>query len=262
MLNQSEVITSRSNAWIKLIQKIASRGITSKNGAVIAESPHLLSESLRSSIEIERVFVNQRMESKVAGNLPTHQQIPLHVIADKLFDEIATTTRNQGVLALIKLPDWEPENVFTGMTLALDGVQDPGNAGMIIRSAEAFGASGIVLLKGSVAPSNPKLLRASAGSLFRLPFLHGVEHERFLELTSSHRKNLFASVQTGALPVHKALLDTDSAVIIGSETHGISPRLQESSTLLAIPTRTVESLNAAAAATTILYEFYRRQLLP
>ena len=144
----------------------------------------------------------------------------------------------------------------------LDGVQDPGNAGTIARSAEAFGASGIVFLKGSAAPTNPKTLRAAAGSLFRLPFLAGVDADQFLEVAAGRGKRLYAATAHGG----ESLLDTDlgeeATVIIGSETHGIATNLLDRATPLVIPTESVESLNAATAATVILYELTRRKLRP
>ena len=262
MSNRQETITSRGNPWLKQLRHAASRGALTTGSCVLAESPHLLNESLRSGIAIERVFANERMQSQVASWLPPHRRIPLHVVANRLFDEVATTSRNQGVLALVQLPVWNPETVLSGLTVVLDAVQDPGNAGAVVRSSEAFGASGIVFLKGSASPTNPKTLRASAGSLFRLPFLHGIDSSHFLELAKQHGKSILAADTRGGAPLLEADLSPDSAVVIGSETHGVAPQLLAAATPIAIPTKTVESLNAAAAATVILYEFARRGLQP
>ena len=260
MSNRQETITSRGNPWLKQLRRAASRGTLTAGGCALAESPHLLNESLRSGIRIERVFVNERMQSQVASWLPPHRHIPLHVVADRLFNEVATTSSNQGVLTLVQLPVWNPETVLSGLTVVLDAVQDPGNAGSIVRSSEAFGASGVVFLKGSASPTNPKTLRASAGSLFRLPFLHGIDSSHFLELAQRHGKSILATDTRGGAPLLEADLSPDAAVVIGSETHGVAPRLSEAATPIAIPTKTVESLNAAAAATVILYECARRDL--
>ena len=94
-------------------------------------------------------------------------------VLDGLFHKLASTESPQGVLALVRLPEWTPEDLLRGtpLVVVLDGVQDPGNAGAILRTAEAFGATGAVFLKGTVSPSNPKCLRASAGSAFRLPIV-------------------------------------------------------------------------------------------
>ena len=257
---RGETITSRGNPWLKQLRHAASRGTAASGGLALAESPHLLHEALRSGIEIERVFASERTLSGIEAILPAHRRIPLHPVANRLFDQVATTSRSQGVLALVRLPTWDPESVLSGLTLALDGVQDPGNAGTIVRSAEAFGASGVVFLKGSAAPTNPKALRASAGSLFRLPFLHKIGAEEFLNLAGRRGKTLhYADVREG-VPLVESDLSMSSSIVIGSETHGVAPILRQAATAIAIPTESVDSLNASIAASIILYEHARRRV--
>lgn len=254
----NQVITSSSNPRLKQLRRAARRRGSTTSGFALAESPRLLEEALRSGLEFERVFVSERMRESVVAKLPPHLRIPLHIVADRLFLRVATTARSQGVLALVKLPDWRPEQVCAGLTVALDAVQDPGNAGTIARSAEAFGASGLIFLKGSASPSNPKALRAAAGSLFRLPILQNVDAEDLLSLADRFQMRMFATEARGSTPLAKAALDGRALVIIGSETHGVAPTLSEASQPLSIPTRSVESLNAAVAASIILYEFASR----
>ncbi len=258
MPHQQETITSRGNAWLKQLRLAAARGTTTADGFALAESPHLLQEALRSDIDIQRVFASERVHARVDASLPPHRRVPLHPVTDKLFRDVATTTRNQGVLTLVKLPAWSPEKVLSGLTIVLDGVQDPGNAGTIARTAEAFGASGVVFLTGSAAPTNPKALRAAAGSLFRLPFLHKLGAEEFLRLAAQHGKTVLAAAAGHGAALDAADLSANTAVVIGSETHGVGPALLEAATTVAIPTRSVESLNAAIAAAIILYESARR----
>ncbi|MCC7347680.1 MAG: hypothetical protein IT538_09820 [Variibacter sp.] len=105
------------------------------------------------------------------------KDIRVAVLPDALFQGLSGTESSQGVMALVRPPEWKLEQLFRGrpLVVALDGVQDPGNAGTIARTAEAFGATGLMFLKGTASPFNPKTLRASAGSLFRIPFLHGID---------------------------------------------------------------------------------------
>ena len=255
MTNLPGTITSPSNPRLKRLRHLASRGTVSGNGIALAESPHLLDEALRSGIAIERVFVSERKRAEIAARVPPHRGIPIHSVSNGLFGAISTTSRTQGVLALVKLPEWDPKTVLSGLTVVLDGMQDPGNAGAIARSAEAFGASGIVFLKGSAAPTNPKALRAAAGSLFRLPFLQNLDSRSFLQLASQHGRKVFAAEARGGIPLRDAGLTRDAAIVIGSESHGIDPLVLEAARPVAIPTMSVESLNAAAAAAVILYEF-------
>ncbi len=251
-------ITSTSNPWVKLLRHAASRGAPTVGGAAIAESPHLLHEAIRSETIIERVFVVERMLEQVAATLPPHRRIPIHPVSDRILGQLATTARSQGVLALVKLPSWDPEAVFGGLTIALDRVQDPGNAGAIVRSAEAFGASGVVFLRGSAAPTNPKTLRAAAGSIFRVPFLDRIGADEFLGLAKDHGKTVFCAETRGGAPLRDTPLSKGAAVVIGSETHGVGPALAAEATRIAIPTSGVESLNASVAASIILYEHARR----
>lgn len=254
-------ISSAANPWLKQLKRAASRGTTAADGLALAESPHLLHEALRSGIEIGRIFASLRKLRDVQAVVPVHRRIPLHPVTDRLFAQVATTARSQGVLALVRLPDWDPDSVLDGLTLALDGIRDPGNAGTIVRSAEAFGASGVVFLKGSAAPTHPKVLRASAGSLFRIPFLQRVGAEEFLELARSRGKTLLHADANAGMAVRDAQLSRRCVIVIGSETHGISPLLSSASTAVAIPTTSIESLNAAVAASILLYE-HARKILP
>ncbi len=262
MSYRQETITSRSNAWLKQLRQVAARGTTTADGFALAESPHLLQEAIRSEVRIQRVFASERVQESVGAAMPPHRQVPLHPVADRLFQDLATTTRNQGVLALVQLRNWDAATVLSGLTVVLDGVQDPGNAGTIARTAEAFGASGIVFLKGSAAPTNPKALRASAGSLFRVPFLHKLGAAEFLALAQQHDKTVLAATTGQGLALAEADLSANAAIVIGSETHGVSPLLLAAATPVAIPTQSVESLNAAIAAAIVLYESARRAQLP
>ena len=143
--------------------------------------------------------------------------------------------------------------------LILDGVQDPGNAGAIVRSAEAFGATGVLFLKGSVSPYNPKTLRASAGSLFRVPALHGVDPAVALALVREHGAALYAATSAGGRPLDQTDLTAASAIVIGSEAHGVGPELSDVARAVSIRTTGVESLNAAVAASVLLYEARRQR---
>ncbi len=259
---RQETITSRGNAWLRQLRQVAGRGTTTADGFALAESPHLLQEAIRSEVQIQRVFASERVHESVDATIPPHRRVPLHPVADQLFQDVATTNRNQGVLALVKLRNWDAASVLAGLTIVLDGVQDPGNAGTIARTAEAFGASGIVFLKGSVSPTNPKALRASAGSLFRVPFLQKLEAQEFLALAQQHGKTVLAAATGQGLALGEADLSANSAVVIGSETHGVSPPLLAAAQAVAIPTQSVESLNAAIAAAIVLYESARRAQRP
>ncbi|HYA15894.1 MAG TPA: RNA methyltransferase, partial [Bryobacteraceae bacterium] len=188
------------------------------------------------------------------------------VLADSVFQTISSTETSQGVIALVRPPEWKMSDLFDqrSLVVVLDGIQDPGNAGTIVRAAEAFGASGVMFLKGTVSPWNPKTLRASAGSLFRVPQVTGIESAAAVAALEKHHVSLYAAMpftgeqQTPA----SANLDRPCAIVIGSEGRGVSAELRTAATGLAIPTVAVESLNAAVAASVLLYEAHRQRTHP
>jgi RNA methyltransferase, TrmH family len=145
----------------------------------------------------------------------------------------------------------------------LDGLQDPGNAGSILRAAEAFGATGVLFLKGAVSPYNPKTLRASAGSLFRLPFLAAADPALALAALREYGVELYASVPARAggrvRSPGAADLSRRCALIVGNEAHGVSAAWRAAAQEISIPTTGVESLNAAVAAGILLYEARRQR---
>jgi len=193
--------------------------------------------------------------------------IRMAVLPDALFESVAGTESSQGVIALVAPPAWILDQLFRGRSLvvALDGVQDPGNAGAIVRAADAFGATGVMFLKGAVSPFNPKTLRASAGSLFRVPFVHSLDAERARAAFQQNKLDVYAGVPFTSQNHVKTLDSVDltrkCAVIIGSEGRGVSQRLHAGAVDLAVPTAGVESLNAAMAASVILYEARRQRSL-
>ena len=152
---------SDKNPLLKQIRRAVSQGTLTEDGYAVAEGTHLLAEARAARREIGAVLAAE----SAASRFPEAR-----AISDKAFREIASTETPQGIIALVRPAAWTLENMLTANALlvVLDGIQDPGNAGAILRAAEAFGASGVVFLKGTVNPYNPKCLRGSAGSAFRI----------------------------------------------------------------------------------------------
>ena len=241
-----ETLISDKNPLLKEVRRLAAGGAPDEDRLVLAEGPHLLDEALRSGIEIHAVIL-----AESAAEIPGTGSARVVRVLDGLFNKLASTESPQGVLALVRLPEWTAEDLLRGtpLVVVLDGVQDPGNAGAILRTAEAFGATGAVFLKGTVSPSNPKCLRASAGSAFRLPTV--VEIPPGL--------TLYAADPRAQLSVADARFAEPCAIIIGGEGSGVRPELAARATGLKIPTTGVESLNAAVAAGILLYEARRQR---
>jgi len=241
---------------LKEVRRALQRATLTAGGCWAAETFHLLEEAARSGCEIRAVLVAQSAQPKIEW-----MARKVAVIPDSVFEKLGSTESSQGVIALVRPRAWRLEQLFDArpLVVVLDGVQDPGNAGSIVRAAEAFGATGVVFLKGSVSPFHSKTLRASAGSLFRMPFVLSGDVTAALR---QHGLDIFATVPSN--PAGK-LQDTDltrpCALLIGSEARGVSPELRAAARPLSIPTVGVESLNAAVAAGILLYEASRQRSL-
>lgn len=250
-----ETLISDKNPLLKEVRRLAAGGAPGDDRLALAEGPHLLDEALRSGIEIHAVIL-----AESAGEVPDLGSTRVVRVLDSLFNKLASTESPQGVLALVRLPQWTADDVLRGtpLVVVLDGVQDPGNAGAILRTAEAFAATGAVFLKGTVSPSNPKCLRASAGSAFRLPIIFEIP-AGIAVFTESLA--LYAADRRGALAVSQAQLRVPCAIVIGAEGRGVRPELAARAIGLKIPIVNVESLNAAVAAGILLYEARRQRSL-
>lgn len=258
-----ESITSPANPLLKDIRQAVARGALTSHGWCVAETFHLLEEALRSDCEVKVVVAAESVLPAVEGHIRAQPGVRLAIVSDRLMGALSATQSSQGVIALVKPPEWRLEQLFHGhpLVLVLDALQDPGNCGTIMRAAEAFAATGVIFLKGTGSPYNPKTLRASAGSLFRVPFLQGMEAGQVRVAFEQHDIEIYAGVSGGAgarlLP--KADLTGRCALIIGNEAHGVSSELCAAARQVSIPTVGVESLNAAVAASILLYEAQRQR---
>ena len=255
-------LTSPRNPLLKEVRKAILRGSTTEDGLAVAESFHLLEEALRSDCEIAALFAAESVRTAVESHVRGLKSLRVTVLPDDLFRDISSTETSQGVMALVRPPRWSVEQLFRGecLTVILDGIQDPGNAGAILRAAEAFGATGVAFLKGSVSPYNPKCLRGSAGSVFRVPIVPGMDPHLVLAAAEQRKIDLYALMPKGARDVGESNFTRRCAVIVGSEGRGVSELLGTKATPLRIPTAGVESLNAALAAGIVLYVAQRQRM--
>lgn len=260
-LERLEQITSTHNPMLKEIRRAVARGGLTNDGLCVAEGYHLLEEALRSGLEIPAIVATEAAMSAAAALVENGEKTRFLTTSEALFGDFSTTENSQGLITLVRPPAWREEDLFpaSALVLVLDGIQDPGNAGTLIRSAEAFGATGVLLLKGCVNPWNPKALRASAGSLFRLPVLDLVTPDDAIAAFASRELPLWTMITEEGLALRQADLSAGCGIAVGSESHGISAGIRRFSKGLTIPTRSVESLNAATAGSIVLYEAARQR---
>ena len=253
-------ITSAANPLLKDVRRAIARGGLTEEGWCVAETFHLLEEALRSGCAVNAVLVAESQAARAAGSGAT-------VLPDALLRSVAGTETSPGVIALVSPPAWTIADLFAGapLVVVLDGLQDPGNAGTIVRTAEAFGATGALFVKGTASPYNSKTLRASAGSLFRVPFIHGIDAPAAAAMLRERGVKLFAGVPAGAVnapPPADVDLTQSCALVIGNEARGVSEAIRAGAHPISIPTAGVESLNAAVAAGILLYEARRQRTAP
>jgi TrmH family RNA methyltransferase len=252
-------ITSRTNAKVKAL-RAAFDGKASRPGEVVAiEGATLIGEAVRSGIRPETVFVRQGseevLESFGVGG------VPVVVLSRDVFASAVDTSSPQGVAATVAIPHVKRDESERGVTLVLEAIQDPGNVGTMLRAAEAFGVSQVVVTGETANAWGPKALRASAGSVFRVPVMRMSLDEIAARAAKQHVHVYAAVAQAkGAVACVDADLARDCAVMIGNEGAGLSETaLEIADERVHIPCIT-ESLNAAAAAATLLYEAMRQRI--
>jgi TrmH family RNA methyltransferase len=258
-------IEGRHNTLVKELRRSFARRELTHDGYCAIEGLRILEEAIRSGLRFRAVFFNETAASRAERLLSQlGAQVETLVLPDQLFASIVPSESPQGVAALARWKEFSLEEVLAkseaGPILAIAGVQDPGNLGTILRSAEAFGAGGIVLGEGTVSPFNPKVVRASAGSIFRLPLARAKLSET-LDQMKELSLRLVATASHKGMPLDQAKLSGSLAIFVGSEGAGVSRDLIKAmDEMVAIPQAPqVDSLNVGVAASIVLYEVARQR---
>src|ERR1700730_10193444 len=219
-------IEGRHNALVKELRRAFDRGELTPDGYCAIEGLRILEEAIRSGLRFRAVFFTETGAARAGRLLPQlGAQVETLLLPDKLFASAVPSEATQGVAALARGKQFSLEDVLaryqTGPLLVIAGVQDPGNLGTILRSAEAFGAGGVVLGEGTVSPFNPKVVRASAGSVFRLPLARTTLSEA-LDRMKALGLRFVATASHKGTPLDQAKLSGPLAIFIGSEGAGVS----------------------------------------
>ena len=287
-------ISSSANKIFKNCQKLAgNKKYRDAGGMFLIEGENLLVEAFASKLEVESIIVSalSKYAFDSAGDKENGDVDYLSLFGEKLlerldedakhdfenalssavcfdgelFSKLKSTETSQGIMAVVKKPSYSYEEVLESVkvgenVLVLDRLQDSGNIGTLIRTAEASGYSLIVFMKGTVDAYSPKVLRAAAGSAFRQKMITLNDNASLLDLISRLGKKLAVTVVDGGKPYYEAELSHDIVLVIGNEGNGVSQELAEKATVnVTIPMRgKLESLNAAVAAAILMYEAVRQ----
>jgi TrmH family RNA methyltransferase len=256
-------IAGNLQSTVRDLQRRKARG---RRGLAVVEGVRLVEEALAAGLEFKGALVSPELArttrgQTLAAELASHA-VPIEEVGSRAFGDLAGTETPQGVLAIVAPRAWGLPDVKDGPVLVVDGVQDPGNVGTLIRTAHALGASASLLLRGSADPMNPKALRAAMGATFRHPVVQ-LDDAPFIAWARDQEFTLWAAAADG-VPISRALDAKHGrkeriAVIVGNEGAGLRPHLNAiASQRVAIPlARGAESLNVAVAAGILLYEVLR-----
>ncbi|MEO6123363.1 MAG: RNA methyltransferase [Ilumatobacteraceae bacterium] len=219
-------------------------------GAFVVEGTILVEEVVAAGWHIEAQFV-----SPGADPVPGSDAV-VHELAPHVMERVASTEAPQPVMAVVRMRDQRVSDLTSKpLVVVCDRISDPGNLGTILRSCEAAGVDGVVLVTGSVDPYNPKVVRASAGALFHVPVIADVALH---ELQALHLPLLGTSSHTGT-PFTTVDLASPFALVMGSEAHGVDPQLPIDSWLTIPHVGRAESLNVAMATTVVVFEAARQR---
>ena len=258
-------VEGRHNPQVKELRQAFSRGELTSDGYCAIEGFRILDEAIRSGLRFRAVFFSESAAARAEKLLSqVAAQVETLLLPDKLFASAVPSDAPQGVAALARWKEFSFEEVLAkskaGPLLAIAGVQDPGNLGTILRSAEAFGAGAVLLGEGTVSPFNPKVVRASAGSVFRLPMARAKLADA-IGLMKDHGLRMVATASHKGTPLDRAMLSGPLAIFVGSEGAGLSRDLIKAmDEVVAIPQAPqVESLNVGVATSIVLYEVMRQR---
>lgn len=273
------IVQSRQNARVRELRAAFARS-SSREGAIAIEGENLIREALRSELRIRTVFLRRELDRRgeperresamrMLDRLGLAASIPVVELTPPVFDSTVETESPQGIAALVEPPNFTLSEILAGskgtepLLVITASLQDPGNLGTLVRSAEAFAATGVIALPGTVSIWNAKALRASAGAAFRLPVLQERSAAAFAAM-AERQIPVYAAVPAGgdeAIPCSSCDLTRPAAILIGNEGSGLSAELlDQADARIAIPMPgPSESLNAAVAASILLYEAARQR---
>jgi TrmH family RNA methyltransferase len=266
-------ISSANNGAVKLARKLLTKKARDSRGCYLIEGPKLLAEALDNDAEILFAFFCEETQSGTEYLSPRNRALAAVLAAagatvlltpERVFKSISDTETPQGAIAIVKKPVFDAKTTVEragGNILVLDRIQDPGNIGALIRTADAAGFCGVIAMSGAGDPYGPKAVRAAAGALFRIPVPVVKDADEAACLLASAGKRVIVADARGGVSCYDADLARDIALVIGNEGRGPSKIFSENAfSVVAVPMPGgADSLNAAAAAAVLMFESVRQR---
>ena len=249
------MLSSTRNPRVRDLATLARRRVRRERGQHLVEGPRAVAEALDAGV-VEELFI----DPDAGVELVVPATVTVTEVAAHVLERLADTTAPQGVVALVRTPQSDlTATVAGGRTVVLHALADPGNAGTILRTADAAGATGVVLTAGSVDPFGPKALRAAAGSTYHLPITTEVDLAAAIAACRDAGQRVLGLDADARDTVDDLDATTPTALVLGNEAHGLDPAaLAGLDGAVAVPIHgRAESLNVAAAAAVALYALAR-----
>ena len=255
------MITSTGNSQIKDVMNLIKKsGVRKERGLFVIEGIRMFAE-----IPKDRIVKIYASESFAYDNKEMLCDYRYEIVADNVFKTMSDTKTPQGILAVVKMLEYDIEDLFkkdkVPMLVVLENIQDPGNLGTIIRTAEGAGATGIIMSDKTVDIYNPKTIRSTMGSLFRMPFVYSEDVIAAIHSLKQQNIKVFAAHLEGRNYYYEEDMKVPMAVLIGNEGNGLTEELsKEADVRIKIPMEgKLEPLNAAVSTAVILYEAMRQR---
>jgi RNA methyltransferase, TrmH family len=252
---------SRDNKHVKDALKLKQKKFREEENKFLAEGVRFVEEAINEGC-VEYILYSDKIYSTKGYERVLNSETPKYEVTNEIIKELCDTENPQGVAAVVNKPLWDIDKITNNFIIVADGVQDPGNLGTIIRTADAAGAGGVAVLKGTVDVYNSKTLRSTMGSIFHIPIFFYNEFSELAEVLKSKDFNIYSTSLEAENYIYNCDFTKAAAIVIGNEANGIpEEHLNLSTHLIKIPMPgNSESLNAAIAGAITIYEVVRQRL--
>lgn len=256
------MITSTSNPQIKRLLQLQKKGkVRDEENVFVVEGLRMFAEVPAN--RVEKVYISETLYNRKKRELNL-QDFPLEILSDSVFQHVSDTKTPQGILCVVKRKNYDLEELLKVENphfMVLDNLQDPGNLGTIVRTAEGAGVDAIFMSKDCVDIYNPKTIRSTMGSIYRMPFIYTEDIPELLNIFKKNGVKSYAAHLDGKNSYDKENYATGTAILIGNEGNGLRDEVTENADILVhIPMQgQVESLNAAIAASVLMFEVFRQR---